>query len=207
MAHQTKTPIMQKQAITMTHADFVLFMLGHTNRHMAGLTSETLIKKEQMKGGKATAEKYGGHVRKVATLTWNHAVDYQRAVENKLAKFDLDPEAFIAGEHLFARRATLNGKLTSMAYHKEDADLPILDRRWYLITYVMDGVVKSRYAYTDANGAPVDPATIHADLYDKGSRKQADAGLTSIDMQVIYRNYSVKSLRNVRFEGYDITLI
>ena len=198
---------MQKIVVTMTHEEFIMFMLGQTVRHMAGLTSDTLIKKEQMKGGKTTAAKYGGHVRKVATLTWNHAVDYQKAVENKLKKFELNPEAFVAEEHLFARRATLNGKLTSLAYHKEDADLPILDRRWYLVTYVMDGVVKSRYAYTDANGAPVDPATIHADLYDKSSRKQADAGLTSIDMQVIYRNYAVKSLKNVRFEGYDITLI
>ncbi len=195
------------QKVQMSVMDFVLFMLGYTHRHMAGLTAATCIDAAQMKGGKKTAAKYGGYVNKLATLTWNHAVDYQKAVENKLKKFDLDPERFLAEEHLFARRATLNGKLTSMAYHKDDAAKLPSERRWYLVTYIMDGVVKSRYSYTDANGNNVDAAVLHADLYDKRSRKQMDAGLTSIDMQVIYRNYSVNNLKNIKFEGYDIDII
>ena len=197
---------MQKQEITMNREEFVNFMLGHTHRHMAGLTADTLIEKEQLRGGKKTAAKYGGYVKKNAKLTWNHGVDYQKAVENKLKKFDLNPEAFLSEEHRYARRALLNNKLTSMAYHKADADLPLADRRWYLVTYIMDGVVKSRYGYTDANGNVVEPDTLHAELYDKISTKQANAGLTTIDMQVIYRNYSINSLTKISFEGYDITL-
>ena len=195
------------QKIQMSVVDFVLFMLQYTHRHMAGLTAETCLDNKQMKGGKTTAAKYGGYVTKLARITWNHSIDYQKAVENKLAKFGLDPDAFLAGEHLFARRATLNGKLTSMAYHKDDAHLLPSERRWYLVTYVMDGIVKSKYQYTDANGNEVDAATLHADLYDKRSRKQIEAGLTTMDMQVIYRNYSVENLRNVKFEGYDIDIV
>lgn len=188
--------------------EFVDFMRNFSHRHMAYLTAETCIEAAQMKGGKATAAKYGGHVTKVASMTWNHAVDYQKAVENKLKKFDLDPTAFLAEEHRFIiRELTDDGKPSSVGYHKDDKDLPRSQRRWYLITYIMDGIVKSKYAYTDANNAQVDPATLHADLYDKTSRKQADAGLTSIEQQVIYRNYSVLNLKNVRFDGYDIDII
>jgi hypothetical protein len=195
------------QKVQMSVLDFVLFMLRFTHRHMAGLTAETCLDNAQMKGGKATAAKYGGYVTKLSRITWNHSVDYENAVKNKLVKFGLDPEAFIAGEHRFAKRALCDGKLTTMAYHKDDEHLPISERRWYLVAYIMDGIVKSKYAYTDANGNEVDADTLHADLYDKRSRKQADAGLTEIEQQVIYRNYSVENLRNIRFEGYDIDIV
>lgn len=195
------------QKIQMSVVDFVLFMLRHTHRHMAALTSETCLDNKNMKGGKATAEKYGGYVTKLSRITWNHSIDYEKAVKNKLEKFGLNPDNFLAEEHKFAKRATFEGKLTSMAYHKADENLPISERRWYLVAYVMDGVVKSKYEYTDANGNPVEPHIIHADLYDKTSKKQADAGLTDIDQQVLYRNYSVENLRNLKFEGYDIDII
>lgn len=188
--------------------DFVEFMRKFSHRHMAYLTAETCIDNKQMKGGKVTAAKYGGHVTKVASMTWNHAIDYQKAVENKLKKFDLDPTTFLAEEHRFIiRELTDDGKPSSVGYHKEDKDLPRSERRWYLIAYIMDGIVASKYAYTDANGCDVLSATIHADLYDKKSKKQADAGLVDIEQQVIYRNYSVLNLKNVRFDGYDIDII
>lgn len=193
--------------LRLSRMEFVRFMMLHSHRHMAALTAETCIDNAQMKGGKKTAEKYGGFVTKVASLTWNHAVDYQKAVENKLKKFELDPTAFLAEEHRFAKRAlTKDGKLSSIAYHIEDAELPEEDRRWYLVAYIMDGIVKSRYTYTDAKGCNVEPSVLHADLYDKRSKKQADAGLVNIEQQVIYRNYSVKNLHNVKFDGYDIDL-
>lgn len=188
--------------------DFVEFMRKFSHRHMAYLTAQTCIEAAQMKGGKVTAAKYGGSVTKVASMTWNHAIDYQKAVENKLKKFDLDPTTFLAEEHRFIiRELTDDGKPSSVGYHKEDKELPRSQRRWYLIAYIMDGIVASKYAYTDANGCDVLPATIHADLYDKKSRKQADAGLVDIEQQVIYRNYSVINLKNVRFDGYDIDII
>jgi hypothetical protein len=68
-------------------------------------------------------------------------------------------------------------------------------------------VVKSKYEYTDAFGKVVDPNIIHADLYDKTSKKQADAGLTDIKDQVMYRQYSVENLVNVKFDGLDIDII
>jgi hypothetical protein len=195
------------QKIQMSVIDFVTFMCTKTNRHMAALTAETCIDNKQMQGGKKTAEKYGGYVTKLSRITFNHSIDYQKAVENRLKKFDLDPEAFVAEEHLFARRATFNGKLTSMAYHKDDAAKLPSERRWYLVTYIMDGIVKSKYEYTDANGNQVDAAVLHADLYDKRSKKQIDAGLIDMSQQVIYRNYSVNNLKNVKFDGLDIDII
>ena len=192
--------------LKMSVLDFVMFMLRHTHRHMSAMTADTCIDNKQMVGGKKTAAKYGGYVNKLATITWNHAVDYQKAVENKLKKFDLNPEAFLAEEHRYAKRAICGGKLTSMAYHKDDEILPISERRWYLVTYVMNGIVKSKYQYTDANGNEVDAAVLHADLSDKRSKKQVDAGLVDIEQQVIYRNYSVGNLKNLKFEGYDIEI-
>lgn len=194
--------------LQFTPIEFVEFMRKFSHRHMAYLTAETCIEAAQMKGGKATAAKYGGSVTKVASMTWNHAIDYQKAVENKLRKFDLDPTAFLAEEHRFIiRELTDDGKPSSVGYHKADKHLPRNERRWYLIAYIMDGIVKSKYAYTDANGNDVQPSVLHADLHTKDSKKQADAGLVTIDMQVIYRNYSVLNLHNVRFDGYDIDII
>lgn len=188
--------------------DFVEFMRKFSHRHMAFLTAETCIDNKQMKGGKVTAAKYGGHVTKVASMTWNHAIDYQKAVENKLKKFDLDPTTFLAEEHKFIiRELTDDGKPSSVGYHKDDKDLPRSQRRWYLIAYIMDGIVKSKYDYKDAKGCHVEPSVLHADLYDKRSKKQADVGLVDIEQQVIYRNYSVLNLKNVRFDGYDIDII
>jgi hypothetical protein len=195
------------QKVVMSVMDFVYFMLNQHHRHMAGLTAETCIDNKQMKGGKSTAEKYGGYVTKLSRITWNHSIDYQKAVENKLKKFELDPTKFLAEEHLFAIRAISNGKPTSMAYHKDDAAKLPSERRWYLVTYVMDGIVKSNYEYTDAKGNKIDAAVLHSDLYDKRSRKQIDAGLIDMSQQVIYRNYSVNSLKNVRIEGYDIDIV
>lgn len=200
-------PKIMATKLRLSRMEFVKFMLQFSHRHMAALTAETCIDNAQMVGGKSTAAKYGGFVTKVASLTWNHAVDYQKAVENKLKKFELDPTAFLAEEHRFAKRAlTADGKLSSLSYHKDDAEKPEEDRRWYLVAYIMDGIVKSKYAYTDAKGCHVDPAVLHADLRDKRSRKQADAGLVDIEQQVIYRNYSVLNLHNVKFDGYDIDL-
>lgn len=186
--------------------DFVRFMCGQTHKHFAALTAETIIDAAQMKGGKVTAAKYGGYVTKLARITWHESIDYQKAVEAKLRKFDLDPTAFLAQEHKYAKRALFNGKLTSMAFHKADENLPIDARRWYIVTYVMDGIVKSTYDYKNAFGAAVLPAAIHADLYPKGSKKQADAGLVNIADQVIYRNYGIGSLHQVSVEGMQIAL-
>lgn len=197
----------EKVKIQMSRIEFVMFMLGFTHRHMAALEATTKMDKSQMKGGKVTASKYGGFVIKNAKITWNHGVDYLKAVKAKLEKFGLDPEAFLASEHKFVRRALKDGKLTTMGYHKEDEELPISARRWYLITYVMNGVVKSSYDYTDANGNPVDKQSFHADLYPVTSKKQADAGLDTIDKQVLYRNYGINSINKVMFDGYEITLV
>lgn len=197
----------EKVKIEMTRMQFLTFMLGMTHRHMAALEATTKMDKAQMKGGKSTAAKYGGFVMKHAKITWNHGVDYLKAVKAKLEKFGLDPEAFLASEHLFIRRALHDGKLTTMGYHKADIDLPIEERRWYLIAYVMNGVVKSQYDYTDANGNEVDKQSFHADLYDVKSKKQSDAGLDTLDKQVLYRNYSLNSIDRVMFDGYDITLV
>jgi hypothetical protein len=191
----------------MSVMEFVMFMLRFNHRHMAAMTAATCLDNKNMKGGKATAAKYGGYIDKVATITFNHAIDYQKAVENRLKRFDQDPEKFLAEEHKYARRALHEGKLTSMAYHKDDAHLVPSERRWYLVTYVMDGVVKSKYSYTDANGNPLEPSQVHADLYEKSSKKQAEAGLVNIEDQVMYRNYSVHNLKNVKFEGYDIDIL
>lgn len=199
-------PKIMKTLTKMSRMEFVNFMCGQTHKHFAALTAETIIDAAQMKGGKVTAAKYGGFVKKVARITWHESVDYQRVVETKLKKFDLDPTAFLAEEHKFAKRELCGGKLTSMAYHKADELLPIDARRWYLVVYVMDGIVKSTYNYTNAFGAPVLPAVIHADLYDKRSKKQADAGLVNIADQVIYRNYSINSLHQVSVEGMQIAL-
>lgn len=196
-----------KIKLTLTRMELLTMLLGLTHKHFAAMTATTKIGKEQMKGGKATAAKYGGYVMKTAAITFLESVDYEKAVRNKLEKFDLDPEKFLADEHKFARRALHNGKLTSVAYHKDDAALPIADRRWYLVTYIMQGVVASKYAYTDANGNPVDAEVLHADLYDKGSKKQAEAGLTDPENQVWYRNYSLNSIDKISFEGNEITLI
>lgn len=193
--------------IQMSVIDFVAFMCTKTNRHMGAATTKTCKDNKDMRGGKKTAEKYGGHVTKISRLTFNHSIDYQKAVENRLKKFDLNPEAFLAEEHKFAKRALYNGKLTSMAYHKDDENKVPSERRWYLVMYIMDGIVKSKYEYTDAFGNVVDPNIIHADLYDKTSKKQADAGLTDIKDQVMYRQYSVENLVNVKFDGLDIDII
>ena len=197
----------KKIVLTLTRMELLTMLLGLTHKHFAAMIATTQIDRTQMKGGKATAAKYGGHVMKTAAITFLESVDYEKAVRNKLEKFDLAPEKFLAEEHKYARRALHNGKLTSVAYHKDDVALPIADRRWYLVTYIMNGVVASKYAYTDANGNPVDAEVLHADLYDKSSKKQAEAGLTNIEEQVIYRNYSLNSIDKISFEGNEITLI
>lgn len=197
----------KKIQTNLTKSEFISLMLNHTHKHFASITATTLLDNKQMKGGKKTAEKYGGYVVKTAKITFSHAVDYEKAVKAKLEKYDLNPEKFVAEEHPFAKRALCGGKLTSLSYHKDDESLAIDDRRWYLVVYVMDGCVKSDYSYIDANGNDIAPEVIHADLYDKTSRKQADAGLTDISQQVIYRNYKVDSLDIVNFEKNEITII
>lgn len=196
-----------KIKMEMSRMQFLAMMLTMTHRHMAALTANTKMDKAQMKGGKVTAAKYGGFVTKMARITWNHSVDYLKAVKAKLEKFGLDPEGFLASEHKFVRRALFNGKLTTMGYHKDDAHLPVEERRWYLIAYVMNGCVKSEYSYTDANGNAVDKASFHADLYDVRSKKQIDAGLVNLDQQVMYRNYSLENVLQVNMEGMEITLV
>jgi len=74
------------QKIQMSVIDFVTFMCTKTNRHMAALTAETCIDNKQMQGGKKTAEKYGGYVTKLSRITFNHSIDYQKAVENGYVK-------------------------------------------------------------------------------------------------------------------------
>lgn len=198
----------QKTKLRLTKTEFLSLMLGMTHRHFASLTSETIIDKSQMKGGAATAAEFGGYVTKNSRITWHHSIDYKKAVDAKLVQFDLNPEAFIASEHLYARRELFGGKLTSMSYHKDDAMLDIANRRWYLVTYVMQGgVVSSEYTYTDAFGNIVDASYLHTKLYDKRSKKQMDAGLVDITQQVIYRNYRIESLRTVHTEGMEITLV
>jgi hypothetical protein len=193
--------------IQMPIIDFVAFMCTKVNRHMGAAKVKVCKDAKDMRGGKKTAEKYGGHVIKVSQLTFNHSINYQIAVENRLKKFNLNPEAFLAEEHKFAKRALYNGKLTSMAYHKDDENKVPSERRWYLVMYIMDGVVKSKYEYTDAFGNVVDPNIIHADLYDKTSKKQADAGLVNPKDQVQYRQYAVENLINIKFDGLDIDII
>jgi len=204
---QPKTHTHMKEKMQMTRQEFLTLMLGQTHRQMAYMKTKTMLKKEQMKGGKATAAKYGGFVTKNASITFNHGINYENAVKRKLIAFELNPEAFVAEEHPFIKRALYNGKLTSMGFHKADEQLPLMERRWYVVTYIMNGCVKSVYDYVDANGVAVDGNTIHADLYDHKSKKQADAGLVNIEDQVMYRNYSINSVVVIHIDKMEITLI
>lgn len=193
-----------KQIVTMTKAQFLAYMMQETSKPFSAIRTQTKI--ERFKGGKATAAKYGGHVIKEALVTFVANTEYQKAVDNACKKFGIDPAAFVAEEHPYAERYTNGGKLTSVAFHKEDAALPAELRRNYLVAHIVKGCVSTQYAYTDANGMPVDAADLHADLYDNTSKKQADVGLVG-DMQVIYRNYKFESIRRVSYMGMDIELV
>lgn len=190
----------------MTKAEFVAYMIEQSVRHMAALSATTEIK--TFLGGKATAAKYGGKVIKKAKVTFNHSIEYEKAVKNKMVKFGLDPETFRAEEHLYIRRIlTSDGKLSSMGYHKDDENKPLMERRLYLVTYIMQGCVKSNYEYADAHGNALNSASVHQDLYQHKNNKQADVGLLNTSEQVMYRAYSLDSVKALSFEGEQIVIV
>ena len=82
-----------------------------------------------------------------------------------------------------------------------------MERRLYLVTYIMQGCVRSNYEYADAQGNPLNSASVHQDLYQHKNNKQADAGLVNANEQVMYRAYSLDSVKALSFEGEQITII
>lgn len=192
-----------KEKIVMSKADFVVFMANHAEKPFAAIEAETKI--DRFKGGKATAAKYGGYVIKRSVVTFKASVEYEEAVKNIMKKFGLNPEAFVAEEHKYATRYLADGKLSSVAYHKDDADKDMSERRNYLVTYVMKGCVKTKYTYTDANGIERNADEVNADLYDNTSKKQEAVGLDA-EKQLIYRNYSISSIKRVMMYGYEIEI-
>lgn len=189
-------------ALQLTPIDLVGKLMGLKGHPFGALKFFNEV--SDLKGGKSTFNQFGGKVYKYMRLNYMNNIDYKTAIENRMKAEGLNPDLFQHEGHKWLTRYKVDNELTTLGYHKEDENLPMEEKRWYLVVYIVSGKQVFETAYYDANFQPIPMETIKPLLRDKTSAKQSEVGLTN---QVYYRNFKIESVRELSMNGEVYTIV
>ena len=160
---------------------------------------------EGLSGGKKTLAQFGGKVYKYFRAVAMTNVQYETAVNNRLIKSG-EEAIFQAKQHKWMDRYfTEDGEMTTLGFHRADKDLPLSERRWYLVLYFTSPSQIFESAYFDADLREIDKERIKQYFPSTESKTQTDAGLT--DNQVIFRTAKIENIREITIGGEVINVV
>lgn len=161
---------------------------------------------EGLSGGKKVKALFGGKVYKYFRAIAMTNVQYESAVNNRLIKGG-DEAIFVAKQHLWMDRYfNEDGEMTTLGYHRKDADLPLSERRWYLVLYFTSPSQIFESVYFDADFREIDKDRIKEYFPSTESATQSDAGLTK-ENQVIFRTAKIENIREINIGGEVIKIM